>query len=184
MPDQVRHDGQTLGTFITYDTLCFAGMTKSDNSNTQTGSTALQNYKKISLIPAVAYSLFGYMASILSQGMKGPNGPTLAAIFIFTIMTMDLVLVRRHFSLKQVNSINLVSIVSFYFFSIALPLFLTCPSPLTPILALLVFSLVTFIGFSIILYLMKRVLDKIRYKQSRDDSIVWFKCCFRNSTLY
>ena len=25
MPDQVRHDGQSLGTFLNYDTLCLAG---------------------------------------------------------------------------------------------------------------------------------------------------------------
>lgn len=131
----------------------------------------MQSYKKIYLATAIAFSLFGYTASVLSQGMRGSNGPMLAAVFIFALLTMDFVLVKRHSSLKQANSINLVSIVSFYFFSIALPLFQTCPSPLSAIIALLVFSLVTFIGFTIISFLMRRVLDKITIRQCRDDSI-------------
>ena len=109
---------------------------------------------------AVAYSAFGHIAAILSQGMKGPNGPLLAAVFIFTLMAMDVALIKGRFNLKQVNSINLVSIVAFYFFSIALPLFLTCPSPLSSIVALLAFSLVTFVSFSLIAYLIRRVIVK------------------------
>ena len=120
----------------------------------------MQNYQKISLASAIAYSVFGYIASVLSQGMKGPNGPILAAVFIFTLMAMNFVLIKCSFNLKQVNSVNLVSIVAFYFFSITLPLFLTCPSPLSPIVALLVFSMVTFFSFSLIAYLIRRVLVK------------------------
>jgi hypothetical protein len=118
----------------------------------------LRNYKKISLASAMAYSIFGHIASVLSQGMKGPNGPIMAAVFIFTLMVLDLVLIKGSFNLKQVNVVNLVSIVAFYFFSIALPLFLTCPSPLSPLVALLAFSMVTFFSFSLIVYLIRRVL--------------------------
>ena len=121
----------------------------------------MQNYQKISLASAIAFSICGYTASVLSQGMKGPNGPVFAAVFIFTLMAMDVVLIKGRFNLKQVNSINLVSIVVFYFFSLTLPLFLTCPSPLSPLVALLAFSMITFLSFSLIAYLIRRVLVKI-----------------------
>lgn len=136
-------------------------MTKNDHSITHTGTAALQNYQKISLASAIAYSIFGYIASVLSQSMKGPNGPMFAAVFIFTLMAMDVVLIKGHFNLKQVNSVNLVSTIAFYFFSLTLPLFLTCPSPLSPLVALLAFSMTTFFSFSLIAYLIKRVLVKI-----------------------
>lgn len=118
------------------------------------------NLYKIVLTSAVAYSAFGHIAAIFSQGMKGPNGPILAAVFIFTLMAMDVALIKGRFNLKQVNSINLVSIVPFYLFSIALPLILACPSPLSAIVALLGFSLVTFLSFALIAYLIRRIFDK------------------------
>ena len=121
---------------------------------------ALPTKNKIILTSAIAYSAFGHIAAIFSQGMKGPNGPILAAVFIFTLMAMDVALIKGRFSLKQVNAINLVSIVTFYFFSIALPLLLACPSLLSAIVALLGFSLVTFLSFALIAYLIRRVLDK------------------------
>ena len=120
----------------------------------------MQNHIKISFTSAVAYSAFGHIAAIFSQGMKGPNGPIVAAVFIFTLMAMDVALIKGRFDLKQVNAITLVSILAFYFFSIALPLLLTCPSPLSAIVALLGFSLVTFLSFALIAYLIRRVLDK------------------------
>ena len=121
----------------------------------------MQNYQKISLVSVIAYSIFGTIASVLSQSMKGPNGPMFAAVFIFALMAMDFVLIQGRFNLRQVNSVNLISIVAFYFFSITLPLFLTCPSPLSPIVALLAFSMITFFSFSLIAYLIRRVLVKI-----------------------
>ena len=121
---------------------------------------SIAKLKKISLASAAAYSIFGHIASVLSQGMKGPGGPLFAAVFIFTLMAINLVLIKGSLNLKQVNIINLVSIVAFYLFSIALPLFITCPSPLSPIVALLAFSLVTFLSFLLIAYVIRRLLVK------------------------
>jgi hypothetical protein len=136
-------------------------MTIKDHGITFAGKAALLNHQMISLASAIAFSIFGYTASVLGQGMKGPSGPIFAAVFIFTLMAMDVVLIKGRFNLKQVNSINLVSIVVFYFFSLTLPLFLTCPSPLSPLVALLAFSMITFLSFSLIAYLIRRVLVKI-----------------------
>ena len=120
----------------------------------------MQNLKKILLVGALAFSAFGYIVSVLTQGMKGPNGPMMAAIFIFALMALDGALIKGRYNLKQVNLVNLISISAFYFFSITLPLFLTCPSPLSPIVALLSFSLVTFLAFSLIAYLIRKVFGK------------------------
>ena len=142
-------------------TTALAGMTETDCSSSPKGSAALQNYIRISLIAAIAFSLFGYIASVLSQGMKGPSGPLMAAAFLFTLTAMDFILIQRNFNLKQVNAVNTAAIIPFYFFSISLPLFRSCPSVLSPLIALSAFSLITLISFSLIIYLMKQVLIKI-----------------------
>jgi hypothetical protein len=76
-------------------------MTEMDYSSTSKGSAELQNHKKIYLITAVVYSVFGYIASILSQGMKGPSGPMMAAVFIFALTAMDFVLVKSNFNFRR-----------------------------------------------------------------------------------
>ena len=100
------------------------------------------------------------MAAAISDGMKGANGPTLAAVFIISMVALDLILIRRQFKLLQVNTINLMSIFAFYFFSLALPLWRTCPAPLSAVIALVAFSLVTFLPFAGIAYLIRRVLNR------------------------
>jgi hypothetical protein len=74
-------------------------MTRNDLSATLTGMAALQNYQNIFLASAIAYSVFGYIASVLSQGMKGPNGPLFAAFFIFTLIAY----LMRRILVKTVN---------------------------------------------------------------------------------
>ena len=119
------------------------------------------NYKRISILLSAIYALFGYTASIISNGMKGSNGPVIAAIFIFTIFTIDLGVIRRGLRLSHVNVINMASICPFYFFSIALPLFFACPSPISPLIPFFGFSIVTFLPFIVIVYLIRRVHLKI-----------------------
>ena len=118
-------------------------------------------FKRIVFTAFTLYALFGSAAAIISSGMKGSNGPLLAAIFILTLLALDIGLIRRCFRLSEVNRINMIAIMSFYFFSITLPLCITCPSPLSPVVAFAGFSLVTFVPFTLISYLMKRTLIKI-----------------------
>jgi hypothetical protein len=93
--------------------------------------------------------------------MKGSHGPLLAAIFILTLLALDIGLIKRRFSLSEINRINLIAIMSFYFFSITLPLCITCPSPLSPVVAFAGFSLVTFLPFTLISYLVNRTFIRI-----------------------
>ena len=121
----------------------------------------MQNHRKISVALSIGYSLFGYIASVVSNGMKGPDGPVIAAIFIFTLLILDVVLIKRDFRLSRVNFINMASVLPFYFFSITLPLVSTCPSILPPIIAFIAFSVVTLLPFAVIARLIGRVLTKI-----------------------
>ncbi|MBW2412839.1 MAG: hypothetical protein JRF72_23830 [Deltaproteobacteria bacterium] len=98
------------------------------------------------------------MAAAISNGMQGANGPALAAVFIISILALDFILIKRQFKFSQVNGLNLASILPFYLFSIALPIWRTCPAPLSAVIALLAFSLVTFLPFAGIAYLIRRVL--------------------------
>ena len=118
-------------------------------------------FKSIVLIVLVLYALFGGTAAFMSSGMKASNGPLLAGIFIISLLVLDGVLIKRNFGLADVNRINMIAILSFYFFSITLPLCITCPSPFSPVVALACFSLVTFIPFTLISYLTKRILITI-----------------------
>ena len=118
-------------------------------------------FKRIILAVSVLYALFGSTAAVISSGMKGSNGPLLAAIFILTLLALDIGLIKRRFSLSEVNRINLIAIMSFYFFSITLPLCITCPSPLSPVVAFAGFSLVTFLPFTLISYLVNRTFIRI-----------------------
>ena len=118
-------------------------------------------FKKTVLTVFFLYALCGVIATVISSGMKASNGPFLAGIFIISLLVLDGVLIKRSFGLKEVNRINMISILSFYFFSITLPLCITCPSPLSPVVALAGFSLTTFIPFILISYLTKRILITI-----------------------
>ena len=118
-------------------------------------------FKRIILLVFFLYALCGATAAAISSGMKASNGPFLAGMFIISLLLLDGVLIKRSFGLAEVNRINMISILSFYFFSITLPLCITCPSPLSPLVALAGFSLATFIPFMLISYLTKRILITI-----------------------
>ena len=118
-------------------------------------------FKRLVLTVCTLYALFGATAAVLSSGMKGSSGPLLAAIFILTLLALDIGLIKRRFGLSEVNRINLIAIISFYFFSITLPLCITCPSPLSPVVAFAGFSLVTFLPFALISYLVNRTFIRI-----------------------
>ena len=112
------------------------------------------------LLVSLFYAGFGYLAAAVSNGMKGTNGPSLAVVFIISILALDFVLIKRRFKLSQINWANLASILTFYLFSIAMPLWRTCATPVSAIIALIIFSLVTFLPFAVIIYLMRGVLIK------------------------
>ena len=118
-------------------------------------------FKRTVLIVFFLYALCGLTAAVISGGMKASNGPLLAGMFIISLLVLDGVLIKRNFGLAEVNRINMIAILSFYFFSITLPLCITCPSPLSPVVALAGFSLATFIPFTLISYLTKRILITI-----------------------
>lgn len=118
-------------------------------------------FKRIVLIVFFLYALCGVTAAFISGGMKASNGPFLAGMFIISLLVLDGVLIKRNFGLGEVNRINMIAILSFYFFSITLPLCITCPSPLSPVFALAAFSLATFTPFILISYLTKRILITI-----------------------
>ena len=118
----------------------------------------LGNYKRLSLAASIFYALFGYIAAAISNGMKAANGPIVAACFIISIVVLDVFLIKRRYRLSHVNVVNMSSIFPFYFFSITMPLFKTCPSALSPIIAFAVFSFVTFLPFAVIAFLIRRVL--------------------------
>jgi hypothetical protein len=112
------------------------------------------------LLVSLFYAGFGYLAAAVSNGMKDANGPALAVVFIISILALDFVLIKRRFELSQINWANLASILTFYLFSIAMPLWRTCATPVSAIIALIIFSLVTFLPFAVIIYLMRGVLIK------------------------
>ena len=112
------------------------------------------------LLVSLFYAGFGYLAGAVSNGMKGANGPSLAVVFIISILALDYVLIKRRFKLSQINRANLASILTFYLFSIAMPLWMTCATPVSAIIAQGIFSLVTFLPFAVIIYLMRGVLIK------------------------
>ena len=118
-------------------------------------------FKKTVLIVFFLYAVCGVVAAVISGGMKASNGPFLAGMFITSLLFLDGVLIKRNFGLVEVNRINMIAILSFYFFSITLPLCITCPSPLSPVVALVGFSLATFMPFMLISYLTKRILITI-----------------------
>ena len=118
-------------------------------------------FKRLVLTVCTLYALCGATAAVLSSDMKGSGGPLLAATFILTLLALDIGLIKRRFSLSEVNRINLIAIISFYFFSITLPLCITCPSPLSPVAAFAGFSLVTFLPFTLMSYLVNRTFIKI-----------------------
>jgi hypothetical protein len=117
----------------------------------------LKSYKKISLVLFIAYSLLGFLASLSSEGMRDTQGIIISALFILSILAVDIVLVKQGYQLSEINGANLASICLFYFFSLTLPLIFTCPSPLSPRIAFLGFSIITFFPFMLIVWLIKRV---------------------------
>ena len=121
----------------------------------------MSTFKRIIRIVFFLYALCGVTVAAISSGMKASNGPFLAGMFIISLLVLDGVLIKRSFGLAEVNRINKIAILSFYFFSITLPLCITCPSPLSPVVALAGFSLATFIPFMLISYLTKRILITI-----------------------
>ncbi len=137
-------------------------------SSRQQGENVLPNIKKLSLWIFIFYAGFGYLAASISNGMRGANGPALVAFFIISLLALDLFLIKRYFILPQVNIINLVSVLPFYFFSIARPLWITCPAPVSAIIALVAFSLVTLVPFAVMAYLIRRALIRLRLLTAED----------------